>query len=170
MKNLLETIKKSGINYTDTNQVRNFLIGREVEVIGYAGANQSINGNPHGVNLGTRVKLSNAFQLAVNSDLSSLCDINNKIPSYIFFHNLRLVTPKTVKDFNEDLEELDVETEIIEEKKKEIKEIIKFMQENEVGNFDEDVYKIFKVIKKFKSSKNDIEKALEISKLLKNNK
>lgn len=173
MKNLLEKLKKSNINLSNSNEVRQFLVGKTVEIIGFDGVNNQVNGNPHGVPLKTKIKLTPQFQYAANTgnaDYSSLCDVNNKIPNYIFLWNLKLVTKETINDFNDELLELEIEEEIIKDRRKNIKEVIKFMQENEVGEFDEDIYAVFKTIKKCKTSKTDIEKATEIAKLLKNNK
>lgn len=92
------------------------------------------------------------------------------MPNYVFLWNLKLISKQTINDFNDELLELEIEEEMIKEKRKNIKEVIKFMQENEVGEFDEDVYAVFKTIKKCKTSKTDIEKATEISRLLKQSK
>lgn len=170
MKNLLERLKKSDVNIGNAQQVRAFLTGKEVEIIGHIGMNGAVNGNPHGLVIGTKIKLTSQFQYAANAgnlDYSSLCDQQNKMPNHVFLHNLKLVSKSTVNDFNEELVELDIEEEMIKEKRRNVKEIIKFMQENEVGEFDEDVYAVFKTIKKCKASRSDIEKATEIAQLLK---
>lgn len=169
MKNLLQKLKLSNINIGNSQQVRAFLIGKTVEVIGNTGFNNQPNGNPHGIQLGKKFKLTQNFQYNSdgNLDYSSLCDPGIGMQNYVFLHNLKLIHNSTVNDFNDELVQLEIEEEIIKEKRKNIKEIIKFMQENEVGEFDEDVYTVFKTIKKCKASRSDIEKATEIAQLLK---
>ncbi len=161
---LREKIKSQGLELTNTIGVRNFLMGRTVEITG------SSDGNIHSYAIGRRFKLTNNLQYSQtmhDPNMSSINDTGSGMGNFVFLHNLKLIGASTIADFNEELKELEIEEEIIKERRKNIREITKFMQENEVGNFDEDVYAVFKTIKKCKTSKSDIEKATEIAKLLK---
>lgn len=63
MKNLLERLKKSNINIGNSNQVREFLIGKTIEIIGYEGVNNQVNGNPHGIPLKKELHLHQHFNM-----------------------------------------------------------------------------------------------------------
>ncbi len=166
--NLLTRLKKSNIKLTDIEGVKKFLIGKYVEILGsdpVAGYN-----NPHGYIKGTKFNLSSAFNYVANQnlELSSLNDVSKGYPNFIFLQNLKLINDKvTAVDFNTEIELIDQQEKELKCQKLKVREILKYMQENELTEFDEDVYQVYKVLKRIKGSGSDIEKATEISKLLK---
>ncbi len=163
--NLLTRLKKSNIKLTDLAAVKKFLVGKYVEILG------TENNNSHGYNTGRKFLLTkNIIYYAnnVNLDLSSLNDVGSLMNNYIFLSNLKLINDKvTAADFNAEVELINEQQKELLSQKAKVKEILKYMQENELTEFDEDVYQVYKILKKIKGSGSDIEKATEIANLLK---
>lgn len=169
--NLLTRLKKSNIKLTDTVAIKKFLFGRYVEVLGTDAAPGTTGNNTHGFNVGRRFTLTstlNYYPHQANLDASSINDVGSGMTSGIYLSNLKLINDKvTATDFNAEMQLIEEQEKELKESKIKIKTILKYMQENELTEFDESVYQVYQVLKRIKSSGSDIDKATEISKLLK---
>ncbi len=169
MSNLLNLLKKSGISLVDVNAIKKFIVGKNVEVCGNSTPNGGAPGsNTHSLPIGKKVTISNNVLIYINQGTPEMLyivdPVGTSVNAGIYLTNLKAKT--TARNFNEELEQLEKEEKDLKERRTRAKEIIKYMQENELEEFDENVYDVYKVIKKIKTG-TDIEKAIEISKLLK---
>ncbi len=168
--NLLTRLKKSDIKLNNAQAIKQFLIGKKVEILGADAAPGTSGLNSHGLSKGKTWTISNNCTFNINTNLEAiyLVDSASGTSSGIYLCNIKFVGGGsiTVNDFNAEIELLEEEEKRIKADKQKAKDIIKFMQENEIGEFDEKVYNIYKVIKKLKSGTSDIEKAIEVAKLI----
>lgn len=170
--NLLTRVKKSNIQLTNAAGIKQMLVGKKVEIIGNSGPNGVAGGNTHGLQIGKQWTLTSALVVAVNGANPEFCYITDASGcgsgGGIYLHNIKLIGGGliTVNDFNAEIQLIEEQEKALKADKQKAKDIIKFMQENEIGEFDEKVYEIYKVIKKLKSGTTDIEKAIEVAKLL----
>jgi hypothetical protein len=168
--NLLTKIKRSNIKLTDAAAIKAFLVGKKVKIIGADPAKNTTGINSHGLQIGKEWTISQNVGVYVNiSNAEAIYIIDGVSGSGngIYLSNIKLLNSGiTPNDFIAEIQLLEEEEKKLKESKQKAKDIIKFMQENEIGEFDEDVYEVYKVIKKIKTG-TDIEKAIEISKLLK---
>jgi hypothetical protein len=152
-----------------SNSIINYVSGKKFRVI--AATNGNISGHTYGP-IGTIVEVQPGSMTISgvgtnNTHIAFRNLINGTNGNSIYLYELE-EAEITVADLYEELTKAEKEEEEQRKKQTKVKDMIKYMHENEVQFFDEKEYKLFKEIRRIRREKaiNDIDIAQQLAKII----